>query len=62
MGSIARMDPKPPYNCWYMSRPSPQPIGQNRVFEIERPEPLPPLNWSRYIIAVFSKMSSYAGI
>ena len=44
MGSIARMDPKPPSSCWYMPRPSPQPIGQNRVFEIERPKPsLPPL-------------------
>ena len=24
---------------WYMSRPTPQPIGRSRVFEIERPEP-----------------------
>ena len=47
MGSIARIDPKPPLSCWYMSsRPGhhPQPnIGQNRVFEIERPEPAHPL-------------------
>ena len=41
MGSIARMDPKPPSSCWYMSRPSPQPKGQNRVFKFERPDPLP---------------------
>ena len=36
MGRIARMDPKPPSSCWYMSKPSP-PIGQNRGFKIERP-------------------------
>ena len=36
MGSIARMDPKPPLSCCYMARPSPQPIGQNRVFKFER--------------------------
>ena len=35
MGSIVRMDPKPPSKCWYMFRPSPQPIGQNGVFKIE---------------------------
>ena len=39
MGSIVRMDPKPSWSCWYMSRPSPQPISRNRVFEIERREP-----------------------
>ena len=33
MGSIVRMDPKPPSSCWYMSRPSPQLIGQNRVLK-----------------------------
>ena len=39
MGSIARMDPKPPSS---FPGHHPQPIGQNRVFKIERPEP-PPL-------------------
>ena len=39
MGSIARMDQKPPSSCWYMSKPSPQPIGQNRVFKLEMPGP-----------------------
>ena len=40
MGSIARMDSKPPSSCWYMPRPSPptHSIGQNLVFEIEMPE------------------------
>ena len=43
MGSIARMDPKPPSSFGYMPRPSLQPIAQNRVFKSEMPAP-PPLN------------------
>ena len=39
MGSIARMDPKPPSGCWYMSRSSPQPIRQSRGFKFERHGP-----------------------
>ena len=39
MGSIACMDPEPPTSCGYMSRPSPQPMAQNRVFKSERPGP-----------------------
>ena len=44
MGSIARMEPKPPQVVGHcpLARPSPQPIGQNRVHKIERPDP-PPL-------------------
>ena len=41
-GSIARMDPKPPLSCGYMSRPSPQPIAQNNVFKSEWAGPQPP--------------------
>ena len=31
-----------PSSCWYMPRPSPQPIGEHRVIEIERTDPPPP--------------------
>ena len=32
MGSIGHMDPKRPSSCWYMSRPFPQVIAQNRSY------------------------------
>ena len=50
MGSIARKDLKPPSICEYMSKPSPQPIAQNRVFKSERPGPplMDQINLIRY--------------
>ena len=33
MGSIARMDPKPPSSCWYMSRPLPPPHRSKSCFQ-----------------------------
>ena len=39
MGSIARMDPKPPQHVGTCPGLTPQPISQNRVFQVDRPEP-----------------------
>ena len=39
MGSIARMGPNHPKVVDTCPSHQPQPIGRNRVFEIERPEP-----------------------
>ena len=58
MSSIARMAPKPSSSCGYMSRKSPQPIAQNRVFKIERPEP-PPFNLNNYVVHVENVFRSF---
>ena len=60
MGSIACMDPKSPSSCWYMSRPPPQPIGQNRVFKFERHPPLSPSNiTTKFRVFVLKKLELY---
>ena len=50
MGSIARLDPKLPSSCGFMSRLSPQAIARNRVLKIERPEP--PLKSYNFVIYI----------
>ena len=49
MGSIARMGPKPPSSCWYMSRSSPPTHRSKSCFKIWKVW-TPPLTMQKYVI------------